>query len=65
MNNIIKSASKIAFLTLIGTASLAFAYEVVVGTVTLSEESFMILAAGASAFYFAHKGNSSEEYLGK
>lgn len=65
MNNIIKSASKIAFLTLIGTASLAFAFEVVVGTAVLSEDNFMILAAGASAFYFANKGNSGEEYLGK
>lgn len=58
MKNISSSASKIAFLALMGTACVAFLYEVIVGRATLGPENFMVLASGAAAFYFAYKGNS-------
>ncbi len=63
--SVLKSASKIAFLALIGSACLAFLYEVVAGTVSLTADQFMILASGASAFYFAHKGENNPSFLGK
>lgn len=65
MNNILKSASKIAFLMLMFTACISFGYQVVVGTAALESKDFMVLASGAAAFYFAHKGDENEEYLGK
>lgn len=57
--NILKSASKIVFILLTVTACVAFL------TGKLPVDQFMILAIGASSFYFSNKGSSSEEYLGK
>jgi hypothetical protein len=59
MTNILSSASKIAFLALIFTACGAFL------TGRLEAKEFMILASSASAFYFANKGDASNQYLGK
>lgn len=55
---ILTSASKIAFLALMGTACTAFLYEVIAGRVTLEAKDFMVLASGAAAFYFAYKGEA-------
>lgn len=64
--DIIKSASKIAFLLLIFTACAAVLYEVIIGAVIITAENFMVLAAGASSFYFAYKGNGkAEDFAGK
>ena len=56
---ILKSASKIVFLTLTATACVGF----MIGR--LPVESFMVLASGCFAFYFSNKGDKNEEYLGK
>lgn len=56
---IFKSAAKISFLLLTLTACVGF----MLGR--LPVESFMVLASGAFAFFFANKGNKNEEYLGK
>lgn len=60
MNNITKSASKIAFLLLISTACFAFLF-----TERLPVEQFMLLAIGASSFYYSNKGEPNEPYAGK
>lgn len=57
--NILKSASKIVFILLTVTACIGFVLN------KLPVDQFMILAIGASSFYFSNKGSSSEEYLGK
>lgn len=56
---ILKSASKIAFLGLIGTACVAFLWG------KLEAKDFMVLATGASAFYFAHKGDPNKPFADK
>ena len=66
MNKIFGSASKLAFLSLMFTACVAFLYEVIRGFVILEPKDFMVLAAGAAAFYFAHKGDpSNSDFAGK
>lgn len=63
---IIKSASKIAFLMLIATACASVLYEVIAGRVDITAENFMVLATAASSFYFAYKGNGkAEDFAGK
>lgn len=57
--NIFKSASKIVFLMLAVTSCIGF----MLGK--LPVENFMILSSGAFAFFFANKGDKSNEYLGK
>ncbi len=59
MENIFKSASKIAFLLLIVTACAGFLMD------KLPVEQFMIITVGACAFYWSNKGTPGEEYLGK
>lgn len=59
MSEIMSSASKIAFLMLMGTACAAFFFEVVTGRAALESKDFMVLASGAAAFYFAYKGSST------
>ena len=61
MSNIIRSASKIAFLALIGTACIAFLFEVVMGRASLESKDFMVLASAAAAFYFAYKGDTKTQ----
>lgn len=58
---IFKSAAKIAFLLLTLTACVGF----MLGK--LPVESFMVLASGAFAFFFANKSNNKENlpYNGK
>jgi hypothetical protein len=63
---ILKSASKIAFLSLIMTACVAFIWEVAAGKATLESKDFMVLAGSASAFYFAYKGSGKDDnFAGK
>jgi len=57
--DILKSASKIAFLMLIITACGGFLMGI------LESKDFMVLASGASGFYFANKGDENKKYLGK
>jgi hypothetical protein len=61
MSNITRSASKIAFLALIGTACIAFLFEVAMGKAVLEAKDFMVLASGAAAFYFAYKGDTKTQ----
>lgn len=56
---ILKSASKIVFLLLTITACGGFFIGV------LSPDNFMILAVAAYSFFFAQKGDSNQQYLGK
>ena len=56
---ILKSASKLVFVMLILTACIAFLIGI------LAEAQFMLLAIGASSFYFSNKGNAQNKYLGK
>lgn len=58
-SNIIKSASKIVFITLAITASVGFF------SGHLGEDNFMVLAGMAFTFYFSHKGETDQEYAGK
>lgn len=50
--NIFTSASKLGFILLIFTSCVGF----IIGK--LQVDQFMLLATGASAFYFTQKGNS-------
>lgn len=59
MSKIYTSASKIVFLMLTTTACAGFLLN------KLPVDQFMLLATGASAFYFSHKGESNNEFLGK
>jgi hypothetical protein len=59
MENIYKSASKIVFIVLTVTACVGFLMGI------LPVDQFMLLAIGASSFYFSNKGDSSQEYAGK
>lgn len=58
MDNIFKSASKIVFILLMLTACAGF----LMGK--LPTDQFMILAVGASSFYFSHKGED-KPFAGK
>ena len=57
--NIMKSGAKIVFIT------LAIGATVGLFTGHIAEDNFMILAVSAFSFYFANKGDSSQDYLGK
>lgn len=59
MSNILKSASKLAFLTLTLTACAGFLLSM------LPVDQFMLLAVGASSFYFSNKGEPSADFAGK
>jgi asparagine N-glycosylation enzyme membrane subunit Stt3 len=59
MKNIISSASKIVFLLLALTACVGFFLKL------LESKDFMVLACMAFTFYFASKGDSSNNYLNK
>jgi hypothetical protein len=57
---ILKSASKIVFLTLTATACAGFLIGI------LSPDNFMILAVAAFSFYFSNKGDEkNNNFLGK
>ena len=56
---IIESASKLVFVMLILTACIAFLIGI------LAEAQFMLLAIGASSFYFSNKGDQNKKFLGK
>lgn len=59
MEKILSSASKLVFIMLAAGATVGLF------TDHISQDNFMILAVGAFAFYFSHKGDSSKPYLGK
>jgi hypothetical protein len=59
MENLLKSASKIVFILLSVTACVGFL------TKLLPVDQFMLLASGASVFYFSNKGSASDNYLDK
>ncbi len=54
-----KSASKIVFILLAIGATVGFF------TGHLGEDNFMVLAISAFSFYFANKGSSDSNFLGK
>ena len=56
---IVKSASKIVFILLAVTACAGFFFD------RLDAKDFMVLAMAAFSFYFANKGSSTDQYLGK
>lgn len=56
---LLKSASKIVFILLALSACVGF----FIGL--LDADKFMILATGAFSFYFANKGDASNNYLQK
>lgn len=58
MENIVKSASKIVFILLMFTACVGFLLGM------LPTDQFMLLAVGASSFYFSHKGED-KPFAGK
>lgn len=55
---IFKSASKTAFIMLTLTACVGFMIKL------LPVDQFMLLATGASAFYFTNKGNGGQDGFG-
>lgn len=59
VQNILGSASKLVFLMLAGTACIGF----FIGL--LESKDFMVLAGMAFAFYFANKGEPSQQFAGK
>lgn len=59
MENIVKSASKLVFLMMALGAIAGFFLG------RLSEANFMLLAGGAFTFYFANKGSTNDQFLGK
>lgn len=67
MDNILKSASKIVFISLSLTACAAFLYGAFTGDPGdgLPVDQFMLLAVAASSFYFSNKGEASEPFAGK
>lgn len=67
MDNILKSASKIVFISLSLTACVAFLYGAFTADPAdgLPVDQFMLLAVAASSFYFSNKGEASEPYAGK
>lgn len=58
MQPIYSSASKLVFLILTTTVSLAFLWEVATGRVTLDAKDFMVLVLMAATYYFTHKGDN-------
>ena len=59
MSKILGSASKIVFILLTLSACIGFFMG------RLEAKDFMLLAVGASSFYFSHKGDESNNFLGK
>jgi hypothetical protein len=59
MKELFTSPAKIVFILLAVASSAGFFLGI------LSEENFMILAAGAFSFFFSYKGNESKDYAGK
>lgn len=59
IGKIFASASKLAFLGLMGTACIAFLFGI------LEASHFMTLANGAAIFYFTHKGEKGKDFAGK
>lgn len=67
MNNISKSASKIALLTVVFTLSSAVLYGVVFKTIDANDLliPFISLTSAITGYYFANKGEADKPYLGK
>lgn len=59
MSEILTSASKIVFILLALAACTGFLLGI------LDSKDFMILTSAAFSFYFSHKGDKSNNYLGK
>lgn len=59
MEKIYTSASKLVFI------SMAIGVNVALFTGKITGEQYLILASMAFTFYFSHKGNESNDYLGK
>lgn len=59
MKDMLSSAAKLVFIMLAIAASIGFFAGI------LSEDNFMILAAGAFSFFFSYKGSNEEPYAGK
>lgn len=59
MENILKSASKLAFLAMVVGVNVALF------TKNITSEQYIPLAAMAFTFYFSHKGTEDTNFLGK
>ncbi len=59
MKELFTSPAKLVFILLAVAASVGFFSGI------LSEDNFMILAAGAFSFFFSYKGDSSKDHAGK
>lgn len=59
MKDMLSSAAKLVFIMLALAAAIGFFAGI------LSEDNFMILAAGAFSFFFSYKGANDEPYAGK
>lgn len=59
MTELFKSASKIVFLLLAISSCVGFFLKL------LEPKDFMVLAMAAFTFYFANKGTTTDNYLGK
>ena len=67
MDNIIKSASKIVLITSSLALSFAFLFVVFTGKVdgSVIADIFKVFLGAVAGFYFAHKGEPDQQYLGK
>lgn len=67
MEHIIKSASKIVLITSSLALSLSFIFVVFTGKVegSVIADIFKFFLGAVAGFYFAHKGEADEKYLGK
>lgn len=67
MQNIFKSASKIVLITTSTSLSLAFLFVVFTSKVdgSVIADIFKVFLGAVAGFYFANKGDTSKDYLGK
>lgn len=59
MKELFTSPAKLVFILLAAASSAGFFMGI------LSEENFMILAAGAFSFFFSYKGQENKDFAGK
>ena len=67
MKDILTSASKIVLLSVTFSLCITFIFVVLTGKVegSVIADVFKVFLGGITGFYFAHKGNEGQEYLGK
>lgn len=67
MENILKSASKLVLLAMAFVLAASFLYVVITNQVegTVVADIFKVSIGAIFGFYFAHKGDSNSQFLGK